>query len=100
MGSNYGNRERTNDTAVYGTVSVSTSAIELKVGASILSGRDYIVIQSKGNKVYIGFDNSVTVSTGIELKKDQTMYLSAGDNITVYAIANSGTIDVRIMELA
>lgn len=100
MGSQYGNQDRTNDSAVYGTISVSTTATELKVGGSILDGRDFLIIQPKENSIYLGFDNSVTSSTGIELKKNQTMQIAAGDNISVYAIASSGTIDVRIGELA
>jgi len=48
----------------------------------------------------VGFDNSVTISTGIEIKKNQTMYLSAGDNIPVYAITATSSSDVRIGELS
>lgn len=100
MSSYYSNRERTNDSGTYGTISVGTTAVELKIGASILEGRDYVVIQPKGNSIFIGFDNSVTTSNGIEIKKNQTMHLAAGDNISIWAIATSGTIDVRLGELA
>lgn len=100
MASSYGNRERTNETGVYGTVSVGTSATELKVGASALENRDFIIIQPKANKIFIGFDPSVTTSNGIEVKKDQTISIAAGDNIPIYAITDTGTVDVRIGELA
>ena len=100
MSSNYGNRERTNEAGVYGTVLVTTSATELKIGANILVSRDFIVIQPKAKSIFVGFDNSVTISTGIEIKKNQTMYLSAGDNISVYAITATGSVDVRIGELS
>lgn len=100
MASRYGNRDRTNDSGVYGSVSVSTSAVHLKVGASILANRDFIIIQPLDSNIFIGFNNSVTTSNGIEIKKNQTVEIPAGDNIEVWAIAGSGTNDVRIMELA
>ncbi len=96
----YRNLDRVDSSAVYGTVSVSTSATELKVGGSALTGRDYIIIQPKANSIYVGFNNSVTISNGIQLFKDQTLTLEVGDNIQVWAISPSGTIDVRIAELA
>ena len=83
----------------YGTVSVST-AVELKIGGSALSERKVLLIQPQGNHIYIGTDASVTTSNGIKLAKDQIMSLEAGELVTVYAIASSGTIDVRIWEMA
>ena len=88
-----------NGPVAYGAVSVSTSATELKVGASALDERKVIMIQAQGSSIYIGFDNAVTTSTGMELRKRQTITLEAGSEMTVYAIADSGTIDVRIWEL-
>lgn len=100
MSGSYRNINRTDSSAVYGTVSVSTTAVELKVGASPLIGRDYIIIQPKANGVYIGYNSSVTVSNGIQLFKDQIISIEVGEGISVYAIADSGTIDVRVQELA
>lgn len=98
--SGYGNIERTSKTGVYTNISVTTSATELKVGASALTGRDYIIIQPKDGSIFIGFDNSVTTSNGIEIKKNQTMYMALSEVISVYGIVSSGTVDVRIGELA
>lgn len=85
---------------LYTNISIGTSATEIKVGASALPDRKVLIIQSLGNRIYIGFDSSVTTSKGIELSKRQTLFLEAGPEVTVYAIASSGTIDVRIAELA
>jgi len=85
---------------VYTNLSVSTSASELKVGASTASDRKVLVVQCLGNSIYLGFDNTVTSTTGIEMRKRQTLFLEVGEEVTVYAIASSGSIDVRIAELA
>ena len=84
----------------YTNVSVTTTAAELKTGASAQLERKVLIIQPKANSIYLGFDNSVTTSNGIEVKKDQTFILEVGPKITVYAIASSGSIDTRIMELS
>ena len=84
--------------SVHGQLNISTSAAELKVGASALDERKILLIQSLGNSIYIGFDNTVTSGTGVEIRARQTMIIEAGPSVTVYAIASSGTIDVRIME--
>lgn len=84
----------------YSNINVSTTAVELKVGASPADDRKVMIIQALGNRVYIGFDSSVTTSNGIELSKRQTLFLEVSDQVNVWAIANSGTIDVRIVELS
>ena len=81
-------------------ISVGTSAVELKVGASAIDERKVLIIQPLGNRIYVGFDSGVTSSNGIEISKRQVIFLEAGPKVTIYAIANSGTIDVRIAELA
>jgi hypothetical protein len=85
---------------VYGTISVSTTAVELKIGGSALDERKVIIIQPLENRIYVGYDSSVTTANGIELSKRQIMTLESSANITVYAIADSGTIDVRVQELS
>jgi len=86
--------------ATYATQSVTTTATELKTGASAQIERKLIIIQPKANSIFIGFDNSVTSGNGLEVRKDQTFILEVGPKITVYAIASSGSIDTRIAELS
>ena len=85
---------------VYGTINVTTTPVELKVGASALDERKMMIIQSMGNRIYIGYNASVTSANGIELSKRQIIFLEAGPAITVYAVASAGSIDVRIQELS
>lgn len=79
--------------------SVTTTAAE--VVATPLAGRKKVVIQNKGNKdIYLGFDNTVSSSNGIEIPARATFSEEIGENIDVFLIADSGTQDVRILELA
>jgi hypothetical protein len=85
---------------IYGTLNITTTASELKIGGSPLDERKLILIQAKGNSIYIGSDSSVTSSNGIEIFKNQIVPLEVGDKVTVYAIASAGSIDVRIWEMS
>jgi len=92
--------DHANDSAVYGTLTVGTTAVELKVGGSALENRKVVTIQPKANKVYWGYDSSVTTLTGTQVFKDQFIPLPVGPEITVYLIADGSGKDVRIGELA
>lgn len=85
---------------VYGTQNVSTTAVELKVGGSALDERKVILIQAQANHIYIGTDSSVTTANGIKLAKDQIVPLEVGPLVAVFAIASTGTIDVRVWEMS
>jgi hypothetical protein len=87
------------DGYVSGSVSVSTSAIEAKVGASRLTNREALTITNKGpGSVWYG-PSGVTTATGDELKKNQLVSLPLGD-IGVFLIKDSGTAVVIVQELA
>jgi hypothetical protein len=85
---------------IYASVSVGTTAVELKVGGSAQQDRKMMLIQSQGNHIYIGTDSSVTTANGIKLAKDQIIPIEAGTMVQIFAIASSGTIDVRIWEMS
>lgn len=84
---------------VSGSLNVTTSAAELKVNASALEDRKVVTIQPLDGDVYFGYDSSVTSSTGTKVFKGQYFPLEAGDQLTVYLVADSGTVDVRITEV-
>lgn len=85
---------------VYKSLSVTTSATELKVGASVLDDRIAILIQPINGRVYFGFSNAVTTSNGILLQKNQIFGLELGPRASIYLIAETGIVDVRIAELS
>lgn len=81
-----------------GTISVSTTAIEAKVGASRLNPRKSLTAYNNGSQtVYWGFTSGVTTSTGTPILKTNSAVWSIGDQ-TIYLIAPSGSNDVRITE--
>lgn len=85
--------------SVNGALSVTDSSSELKVGASALDQRTVVTIQPLDGVVYFGFASGVTASTGTKVFKGQFFALEAGENDTVYLVAESGqTVDVRITE--
>lgn len=85
--------------SVNGALSVTDTATELKVGASVLDDRTVVTIQPLDGVVYFGFSNAVTASNGTKVFKSQYFSLEAGDQEEVWLIAESGeTIDVRISE--
>lgn len=90
-----------NDGYVSGTVSVTAVAVEAKVGASRLIGREGITITNKGpNVVYYG-PAGVTSSTGDLLYKDQFVSLPLGESIAIYVVCTSGqSSTVIVQELA
>ena len=84
---------------VYGTLSVST-ATELKVGGSALEERKVVSFQPVDGDIYYGYDSSVSTSTGTLVLKNQLVIIEAGTTLPVWLIAATGTVDVRITEVA
>lgn len=87
-----------NGPALYGNLSVSTSAIEVKVGASPMDGRTVVTIQPLDGDIYYGYDSSVTTSTGTKIFQGQFFPFEATEKLSIYVIAAS-TIDCRITEV-
>lgn len=87
------------EVGVYGELTVGTSPVLVKVGASALAGRTYVGIRPKANSVYFGFDNSVTTTTGMRIFKDELVILPVSDVLTLYLVANGAGRAVSIFEL-
>ena len=87
-----------NNGYVSGPVSVTSTAIEAKVGANRLIGRQSITITNKGsNTLYYG-PSGVTTSTGDVLYKDQFVSLPFGELIGIYLICASGQSATAIVQ--
>jgi hypothetical protein len=86
--------------AVYSNLNVSTTAIEVKVGASPLSERKVVTIQPLNGDIFFGYNSSVTTSTGTKIFQGQLFPFEAGESMPIFVIAASGTIDCRITEVA
>jgi len=82
------------------SLTVGTSAIEAKVGGSALANRKHIILQPKDNSVYFGLTSGVTTVNGTRLFKNQTIFIPAGPNSTVYLIADGAGKTVQVIEVA
>lgn len=83
----------------YTNITVGTTAVEVKVGASRLDQRAMITIQPLTEPVYFGYDSSVTIATGTKIFAGQVFPLEAGDKLEVYIISENPGNDVRITEV-
>ena len=99
---NVGNQLRADDaartSAVYSELTVGTSPVELKVGASALTNRKYVVIRPKDADIYLGYSNAVTTTTGMKLFKDEFLMLPIG--VAVWLVASGSGKKISIGELS
>jgi hypothetical protein len=87
-----------NQSAAFSAVVVAATATDLV--PTDLANRKSILIQNIGSKnIFIG-NSGVTVSNGIRLSAGSSAEFSITDNVNVYAISQTGTSEVRVMELA
>lgn len=88
-------------TGVQGALTVSTTALEVKVGSFPLSERKLVTVYNNGTgTVFWGFTSSVTSTDGTPILKNQNAAWSVGDNQAIYLISASGSNNVRITESA
>jgi hypothetical protein len=80
-------------------VSVGTTAGGTQLVSSALDSRTKLWIQNTGNRtVYLGA-SGVSAATGFAIPGGSTMLLDAGPNLDFYAIADSGTQNVRVLQV-
>lgn len=76
------------------------AATATPIVASALSERKYVEIQNlSGKKVYLG-SSGVTAANGIEIKRGNSWSGKVGPGVVLHAITDSGTSDIRVLELA
>ena len=90
-----------NNGGVNGAITVGTSAVEAKVGGSVLSNRKQLIIFHNGSgKLYCGMSPSVTSANGIPIFKNTMLTIPAGSNSHIWLIADTSGNDIRLAELA
>lgn len=75
---------------------VGTSVVELKVGGSALTNRKVLTAEPAG-KIFWGYTNTITTSTGFTLNKDAVISWDASPTRPIYAIATANT-NVKVGE--
>jgi len=87
------------DNGVYGTLTVGLTAVEVKVGASALTGRKSVTLYNNSNKsIYWGFDNSVTINNGTIIWPKQQVGWSVTENAHIWVISDTASLEMRITE--
>lgn len=81
-------------------VSVDTTAGGVALFASPLAGRRKVEIQNLGNKAIFVGTGTVTAANGVRIAAGGTMSQDLGPDIALKAIAESGTVDTRVLQLA
>lgn len=88
--------------AVHGVVTVSTTPIEIKVGANRLANRQSILVYNDGNAtIFYGPNASVAISgsnKGFPLYKDQFFFYPIG-NAPWYFVCGSSNTSVIVSEV-
>lgn len=84
---------------LYGAVTIGTTAVELKVGASRLTARRLVTAVSVDGDCYWGYSNAVVSTTGTPLYKNQVLTVSTKDeNPPLWAICTTAGRSVRVTE--
>lgn len=82
-----------NFAVVESLLSVGTSAIEVKVGASPLANRKSVQIQAQGANIVYGYSSSNQFFT---LANGSTISLDLGPNVRVWVRRNGGLLNVNV----
>jgi hypothetical protein len=86
---------------VEGALTVGTSAVEAKVGGSVLANRKLLTVHNNSNStIYWGFTSGVTTSTGTPIFKNQFISWDISDIAKVYLIASGAGNNTRVTESA
>jgi hypothetical protein len=78
-------------------IALTTTPVQLKVGATTLANRKYMVIEALDTNVKWGFSNT---TQSFDLFKSQLIMIPVGPNTQVWAKMSTGTGSIAVGELA
>ena len=85
------------------SITVTSTPIELKVGATALDGRKVVTAQAIDGEIYYGYSSSVTASAGAnagsKVFEGQLLLLECTYKLPIYLVSE-GSVEVRITEVA
>ena len=89
------------ESIVEGVLTVTTTPIEVKVGAARLPRRILITIFNNGSQVIYWGTNAVSSVTGLPIFKKQTVFLPISDTVPIYVCTSTGSnMSTLIKEMA
>ena len=83
--------------AVYGTLTVGATPVEIKVGATALANRKVLLFQPH-KKARWGTSNTISPTVGFKLNQKQYVEIEASDAVSFWVVSQAGTIEVTVME--
>ena len=86
-----------NSSIITTVLTVGTSAVEVKVGASRLANRRMIIVSNTGTGIIYYGASGVTSNNGMPIYKKQTLMLDIGD-VPLYLIALTAGNTIRVSE--
>lgn len=92
-----------NDSYLMGEVTVGTSQVQMKVGANNLECREILrIYNNSSNTIYVGPSGVTTTGStkGEPVRKGGWIEFPIGDNLDVYAIADSAGNSILVQEFA
>jgi len=89
-----------NTAGVYGTLTVGTSPVEIKVGGSAQANRKLVTLDNTSNAtLYWGYNNSISTSAYAgRIFKDQQAWWGVGPGVSIWVVAGSGGNSTHISE--
>lgn len=89
-----------NTQGIYGTITVGTTVIELKIGGTVLVDRKLATLDNTSNNtIFWGYDNTLsTINFAGRIFKDQQASWAVGESISIFLVASSAGNDVHISE--
>jgi hypothetical protein len=86
--------------AVSSSVAVS-SAVEIKVGSTVLDERKMLSVQPTDGNIYLSYEAAASASNAFLIVfEGQYIELERGALLPVYMVAESGTVNVLVGEIA
>lgn len=83
------------------TIAASVTTTAAEVLATPLAGRQSVTIQNNGNQDVFLVESGATPKTdGIRIPKQASATYDFGEDINIFLVADSGTQDVRLLEIA
>jgi hypothetical protein len=84
--------------SVEAELSVGTTPVEIKAGASASEERKVVTFEAQDGRVRWGFTNSITSSKGFVGFKNRLTTVEASATQSVWIVAETGTVKVYIAE--
>jgi len=93
------NADILNNGGTQGALTVGTTSVEVRVGASRLAGRKAVTLYNNSNStIFWGYTSAVTTATGTPIVKNQFVTWEAGEDQEIWVIAGSAGNNTRITE--